>query len=70
MIAFILMKCGLSRIEAIHRVPASFGNQLLACYWMDQGREIEGITDAVKRTSKAREEFEKMANRKHNFNFE
>ena len=69
-ILYIMLKCNIDRFDAIHRLPAACGNQLLVCYWTDNGMETEGLINASNRMSKAQSEFEKMANRKHNFNIE
>jgi hypothetical protein len=42
----------------------------MACYWIEQGREVETMTGAAKRATAAQKAFESMSKRKHNFNIE
>jgi hypothetical protein len=69
-ILFIMLRCNIDREGALHRMPAACGNQLMACYWIEQGREVETMTGAAKRATAAQKAFEGMSKRKHNFNIE
>lgn len=46
MIVFALGKSGHNWQDVLYRMPAGLVNQLMACYWMEKGVEIEPINKA------------------------
>lgn len=62
---FILGQCGIPWREALHELPASLGNQLMACHWLSMGLEIESPTESIKATKEIEKRFKELSNRKH-----
>jgi len=65
---YIAHQCGLSLENALYGVPVDFLNDLIGCYWVAQGMDVETPHEVRQRKEKAQAEFKRLTNTKHNFN--
>lgn len=61
---FTLGKSNITYNDIFYNLHAGFVNQLMACYWMDQGIEVESIEHQRERTESILEKLNKARKRK------
>ena len=64
MIIYALGKSGISYESIMFHLHAGFVNQLMACYWMDQGIEIESDGSQNEKAESILERINKVRKRK------
>lgn len=58
-----------SYIHIIHEMPAALVNQLMACFWMDRGLELESPETRQREERELEERIASLKGRKIKFDF-
>lgn len=62
-----MQRCGYSRHETLHELPAVFVNQTVALWWQQQGVEVELLTTTLEREKSVEDEIRQTIERDHSW---